>query len=240
MGDEVVYYRRPTLTRDGDPAENPGWITWADSLSGTKRRDYETRGWTLLSKYGKINSLSHERSLEERILEGEVMTPRQYSAEYIWGPILRHPDGPAEFPVDQILTLRWFEPRNCPIKDVDPAQLFPQLRGHRVKTFRCPQCIRTFPEFDGMGAAQPMANHLRIMHEWDMANILNYGKEIGINFAHMEAANNQPQEVTFGEVSPDDGLRCEECGELFSGQMAKARLTKHVKQAHPAFELEPA
>lgn len=241
LGDEVVYYRRPFLTRDGETAENAGWITWGDSLSGTKRRDYETRGFTLLTKYGKINSLPRERALEERIFEGEVMTPRQYSAEYIWGPILRHPDGPGEFPVDQILAMRWYEAKSCPIKGVNPAELFPQLRGHKVKHFGCPQCARNFAEVDGKGASQPLANHLRIMHEWDMANILNYGREIGINFAHMEASGTTVTEIDFGAAPEgEDALRCEDCGELFSGKMAAARLAKHAKQAHPAFAMEPA
>ncbi len=236
----MVYYRRPFLTRDGDPAENAGWITWGDSLSGTKRRDYETRGFTLLTKYGKINSLAREKSLENRILEGEAMTPRQYQADYIWGPILRHPDGPAEFPVDQIMALRWFEPNNCPIKDVNPAELFPQLRGHKVKLYRCPQCNRSFPEVDGSGASMPLANHLRIMHDWDMTNILNYGERIGINFAHMEASGNKPQEMTFGEAEAVDSLSCPDCEEKFGGKMAKAHLAMHQKREHPAFEMEPA
>lgn len=198
-GDEIIYYRRPRFTRDGEPAENAGWITWADSLSGTKRRDYETRGWVALTQYGKINSQQRENALANRIENGEQMTPRQYSAEYIWGAILRHPDGPAEFPLDQILALRWYEARNCPIKDVEPAQLFPQLKGHRIKHYPCPQCNRSFAEVDGSGAAKSFANHLRIMHDWDMANILNYGKEVGIDFAKVDFGSTGVVEMTFGE-----------------------------------------
>jgi hypothetical protein len=202
MGDEVIYYRRPFRTRDGDAATNAGWITWADSLSGTKRRDYETRGFTALTQFGKINSAQNENALAHRIENGEQMTPRQYSAEYIWGPILRHPEGPAQFPLEQILEMRWYEPRTCPIKDVNPAELFPQLRGHKVKNFPCPQCNRNFPAVDGAGAAKPFANHLRIMHDWDMTNILNYGNVIGIDFAAVEFATGTSDEITFGEDEP--------------------------------------
>jgi hypothetical protein len=202
LGDEVLYYRRPMLTREGTPASNAGWITWGDSLSGTKRRDYETRGFTALTRYGKINSGQREDALARRIADGAQMTPRQYDAEYIWGPILRHPDGPAEFPLEQILEMRWYEKNHCPIKDVEPADLFPQLRGHKVKHYPCPQCNRNFAEVDGIGANRPLANHLRIMHEWDMANILNYGKAIGIDFASVEFGNSGPTEMTFGEDEP--------------------------------------
>jgi hypothetical protein len=238
MGDEVVYARRPFLTRDGEKAANAGWITWIDTLSGTKLHDYQTRGFTVLNKYGKINSVQRERALENRLLEGEVMTPRQYDAEYIWGPILRHKDGPAEFPLEQILEMRWYEARNCPIKDMEPARLFPQLRGHKVKHYQCPQCSRYFAEVDGVGATRPLANHLRIMHEWDMANILNYGKAIGIDFAAVEFGTGGPTELTFGDEDEPLGEVCDDCGETFFGKTGKARLAKHVKETHPAFELE--
>ena len=190
------------MTREGEPAENAGWITWGDSLSGTKARDYRTRGFTPLDKYGKINSLPRENALTDRIANGEQMTPRQYDAEYIWGPILRHPDGPGEFPLDQILSMRWYEARNCPIKEVAPADLFPQLRGHKIKHYPCPQCNRSFAEVDGSGAAKSFANHLRIMHDWDMANILNYGKEVGIDFAKVDFGTSGVVEMDFGEPAP--------------------------------------
>lgn len=198
LGDEVIYYRRPFKTRDGEPAENAGWITWADSLSGTKLRDYEVRGFTPLRQYGFVNNEDRLNDMIKRAHQ-ERWTPRQFQAELIWGQILRHPDGPAEFPLEQIMTLRWYEPDNCPIRGVDPVELFPQLRGHKVKKYGCPQCRRTFAEVDGRGAGQPFANHLRIMHEYDMQNILTYGTKIGLDFTGVEYGGEQYEEITFGD-----------------------------------------
>lgn len=227
LGDEVIYFRRPFLTRDGEPAENAGWITWADSLSGTKLRDYEVRGFTPLRKYGQFNKEARlNRTIEKA--QDENWTPRQFQSEWLWGAILRHPDGPAEFPLEQILALRWYERENCPLRDVDPVKLFPQLNGHRIKKHRCPQCRRTFAEVDGKGAGEPFANHLRIMHDYDMTNILAYGEKIGLDFTGIEYGGDEAEELVFGEPAAEE-LVCEECGQTFSGRMAEARLAKHVK-----------
>jgi hypothetical protein len=202
MGDEVIYYRRPFKTRDGEPAENAGWIVFADSLSGTKLRDYEVRGFTPLRSYGRLNDEERLNDVIKRS-KRERWTPRQFDAEWQWGQILRSPGGPEEFPLDQIMTLRWFDPQQCPIKDIDPVDLFPQLRGHRVKKYRCPQCPRSFYEVDGAGAAEPFANHLRIQHDYDMQNILVYGDKIGLNFTAVQYGGEQSEEITFGEVEPE-------------------------------------
>jgi hypothetical protein len=240
LGDSVIYYRRPFLTRDGDAAENAGWITWADSLSGTKLRDYEYRGFTPLRKYGAMNN---EDRLNVILARGkrEGWTKRQFDNEWLWGGILRHPDGPAEFPLDQIMAFRWYDPQHCPLRDVNPVELFPQLRGHKVKIHRCPQCPRTFAAVDGYGAAEPFANHLRIMHEYDMVNILNFGQRIGIDFTGVHyGPTGEAKELTFGEAEDvEDALTCGECGAEFKGKMAAARLAKHAKE-HPVFEMETA
>ena len=41
--ERVIYYRKPN-----------GWITWADSESGTKLRDFSIRGFQPLFNYGAI------------------------------------------------------------------------------------------------------------------------------------------------------------------------------------------
>ena len=43
--ERVIYYRKPN-----------GWITWADSESGTKMRDFAIRGFSPMLKYGAITS----------------------------------------------------------------------------------------------------------------------------------------------------------------------------------------
>ncbi len=236
LGDAVYYARRPFFTRDGDEANNAGWITWVDTLSGTKTRDYEYRGFSILRKYGPLND---EDRLNEALKQGsrEGWTKRQFDNEWIWGRILRHPDGPAEFPLDQIMTFRWYDPQHIPLRERKPVELFPQLRGHKVKIHRCPQCSRTFAEVDGFGAAEGFANHLRIMHEYDMINILNFGTRIGIDFTGVQYGTVEARELSFGEEEESPSLKCEECGKEFTGKMASAHLATHLK-THPVFELE--
>lgn len=171
LGDQVIYYRRPEFDRDGNRAENAGWITWGDSTSGTKLRDFQVRGMTPLFKYGVINSKANQKYAEEHDISPD---------KSVWVPILRHPDGPAEFPIDQVLTLRWYRPENCPV----PGTVFPQLSGVKVKEYRCPECKR--PPFvdnhDGVGAVYGLATHLRIMHGWDRVALMAYGDRIGVDF----------------------------------------------------------
>lgn len=231
LADEVIYYRKPRRTRDGEPANQAGWITWGDSFSGTKMRDFGVRGFSPLREYGKINDEDRRQELQARSRR-EHWTPAQFQNEWLWGLILRHPDGPAEFPMDQITTLRWFEPRNCPVKDIAPKDLFPQLRGHTVRTRRCPHCRRSFVEVDGKGVATSLGNHLRIEHTYDMANILAYGDKIGIDFTGVEFTEGEDvEEYSFGEEEPEAVAdnACPECGAVFEGQMAAARLAKHIK-----------
>lgn len=221
--------------RDGQPANKAGWITWGDSVSGTKQRDYRIRGFTPLSQYGSLNNEQRRLALIAQAQE-EGWTPQRFQAEWIWGPILRSAGGPEEFPLDQVVALRWFDSRHCPIKDISPRDLFPQLTGKAIRNRRCPQCNRNYPEVDGRGVAQPMANHLRIEHDFDMQNILAYGERAGIDFTAVEFdLTAETEEFDFG-ASEEATLTCDECGEEFSGRMAAAHLAKHVKthEAVPA------
>ena len=138
-GDEhVIYWRKPN-----------GWITWADTESGTKMRDYSRRGFEPLWKYGNFN------------VDGYPGSPVQ-----IWERILSHPDGPAEFPVEQVVSLRWYN--QPPV----PGVRFPQLTGLKIKEYRCPECDRApFVHVVSMpkmpSGIMGLGNHLRIHHDWD-------------------------------------------------------------------------
>jgi hypothetical protein len=172
LGDQVIYYRRP------NEGENAGWITWGDSASGTKLRDFGVRGFQPLYKYGVINSKKNQQYAEEHGISPD---------KSVWIPILTHPDGPAEFPLEQIMTLRWYRPENCPIEGV----VWPQLTGVKIKEYRCPECKR--PPFinnaDGVGAVYGLGNHLRIMHGWDRVALMAYGDRIGIDFNAVDVMN---------------------------------------------------
>ena len=228
QGDEVIYYKKPRLTQDGEPANQAGWITWGDSFSGTKARDYGIRGFTPLREFGKINDEDRRQDLL-RQAKKEHWRPLQFQAEWLWGLILRHPNGPAQFPLDQITTLRWYDRRYCPVKDISPKELFPQLRGHDIKNRKCPHCQRTFAEVDGRGAATPLGNHLRIVHDYDMQNVLAYGDKIGVDFTGVEFVEGDDlEEFDFG-ADDEAALVCDECGHEESGKMAAARMTRHLK-----------
>ena len=219
-GDQVIYYRRP---RKGNQA---GWIIWGDSLSGSKLRDFLRRGFEPLMKYGAINSVGRNRKLF-----GDSTNPVEEGYrrdQYVWEGILSHPDGPAEFPVEQIVTYRWYRPEQCPIPDV----VFPQLKGLKVKEYNCPErCGRQpFVDVDGVGGVGALRQHLRIIHDWDQANLQSYGERVGIDFNRLDVLAMPVNEYT----TPEPGFRCEECGAEFSKKIA---LAGH-RRSHPVVEVE--
>ena len=171
MGDQVIYYRRPK----GPDKEDSGWIVTADSISGTKLRDYAIRGFEPLMKYGHINR-------SDNVTQGRLAS----NPNEKWRQILEHPDGPSEFPLEQVLTFRWYRPDQCPV----PETVFPQLEGIKVREYRCPECRRApFVDIDGVGGVTSLANHLRIMHEWDRASLMAYGDRVGIDFNKADTGN---------------------------------------------------
>lgn len=183
-GDHIIYYRRPLKARNGMPLVHAGWITWGDSLSGTKHRDMTVRGFEPLHQYTRINTQSRDKRMYEPGDEAAISRSR-----YIWESILSHPDGPAEFPVEQIVTYRWYRPEECPVEGVT----FPQLVGMKLRELTCPErCGRLpFVELEGTGGVTALRKHLRIMHGWDQANLMAYGERVGIDFnkADVEAMN---------------------------------------------------
>jgi hypothetical protein len=159
----AVYYRMPS-----------GEITWGgydDAL-----QHFTERGFQAMPKYGRISALLKDA-------EGkDYPDPAK-----VWGPILRHQDGPSEFTVSQIVTLRWYKDEDCPV----PGTKFPQLRGIKVKEYPCPQCQR--PPFIsaededgnaviGSDGVTGLGNHLQIIHGWDRTDLTSYGERADIDF----------------------------------------------------------
>ncbi len=224
-GDQVIYYRRP---RRG---EDPGWIMFSDSLSGTKLRDMVRRGFEPLMQYGVINSADRDRRFfgDQSYPREEGMTKERY----VWEGILSHPDGPAEFPVEQLAAFRWYRPERCPVPDA----YFPQLVGKQIKEYTCPErCGRPpFVSIEGYGGVGTLRTHLRVMHGWDQANLQAYGARVGIDFNQADVNAMAVKDVTYGEQQVET-IACDRCGEEFTGRTAKARLTKHQKN-HPVAEI---
>ncbi len=204
--ERVIYYRKPD-----------GWITWADSESGTKLRDFAIRGFQPLFKYGAITGY----------MDKEQKVPDPGS---VWGPILRHPDGPAEFPVEQIVALRWhIDP---PIEGVK----FPQLMGKEKKIiqYQCPECSRApFVELKVgdevvLSAIKALGNHLTIMHKWDRLALLRWGDRVEIDFDAVDARQVLPYEYEEKEELEDavvetktaEVVSCQSCGEKITGKLA--------------------
>lgn len=225
-GDQIIYYRRPRKGQD------PGWIVYGDSLSGTKLRDKVRLGFEPLMQFGLINAPDRDVSMY-----GDKSHPRDEAMNkerYIWEGILTHPDGPAEFPVEQVVAFRWYRPENCPVPDV----YFPQLVGKQITEYTCPErCGRPpFVAVGGVGGVGSLRSHLRIMHGWDQNNLQAYGERVGIDFNKSDVNDVLVQSVGYAEQVIET-LICERCGMEFSGRMAKARLAKHEKN-HPVAIIE--
>ncbi len=159
----AVYYRKPN-----------GWIDWGGYDDAIKH--FTDRGFQAMTKYGRISALLKDA-------EGKDY-PDPAS---VWGPILRHPEGPAEFPIDQIITLRWYRDEDNPV----PGTRFPQLRGVKVTEYPCPQCKRapfiSATDADGQSVIDAdgvtgLGNHLHIVHGWDRLSLTSYGERSGIDF----------------------------------------------------------
>lgn len=217
-GDQIIYYRKPNR------GEEAGWITWGDSVSGSKLRDMIRRGFTPLMQYGVINSI-------------ENMARARSDGERIWGPILRHPEGPSEFPIEQVLTYRWYRPEECPVVEA----VFPQLSGMRVKEYRCPECRHAAPYVDTGHASgvRGLATHLRVTHGWDRVSLMAYGERIGVDFNQAWQVMGV-EEYVVGEresvTAAAAAFICDECGRGFAKKIALAgHMRSHPK---PLVEIE--
>lgn len=186
-----MYYRKP----DGE-------ITWGGYDDALKH--FTERGFQVLLKYGRISALLKDS-------EGaDYPDPAK-----VWGPILRHPEGPAEFSVSQIVELRWYKDEDCPV----PGTRFPQLQGIKVKEHPCPQCNRapfvsaedehgeSVTSSDGVTG---LGNHLQIMHSWDRTDLTSYGERADIDFNRVGNAT-KVREFAFDEpeATPEEEAQAE-------------------------------
>jgi hypothetical protein len=182
--DEVVgYYRLPDGYRDGAASR---WITFADTQPG-KRLPYMERGWTPLPQYGRVWGKDPDGNS---------------SKEYVWLPILSTAQGRAEFPASQVLTYGWYRPERLPAPLRGRALDFPQLEkaiadGLEVHEYECPECTgqRFFTPW-------ALASHLRNHHDYDRAEIIALGKEVGVDFAKtLKRLINPMRSVTLEDVT---------------------------------------
>lgn len=184
------YFRKPN-----------GWITVSQYKGGASLDVFLDRGFDPLRKYGDVTQFN---GLDA---DGEPIP------DSIWGPILRHPEGPAEFPIEQIITARWYNPETCPEK-----VNWKQLKGVAIQQYQCPECSRApfvSAKKDGEvlsnvgDGVAGLAKELTVGHSWDRLSLMEYGKRMGIDFnavggpmevieyAYEEESQEEPEETPF-------------------------------------------
>jgi len=217
-----MYYQRPVTGSRGETLQNPGWIV-VGGVKGGKRDRYEDwKGFKPLKQFGEI--------------------PDNHTNP--WEFILTQPGGPESFPVDQLLTLRWYDPTVIPTdcvwegKDEEacPYMLklkregvqFPQLGGHEVVERQCPECERaSFATIDGVGGIGPLARHLTIMHDWTPERLKKYGDAMNIDFEAVYSRKTQEKIFNFGARAD---FSCDECD--WKADEAKDASPKNQLQGH--------
>lgn len=158
VSERAMYYRKPPTGNEA------GWIV----IHGTnpeRQAGLFQKGFVPLQQYGFVDPQSVKGP------DGEIHPDPSYRS---WSKLLLAPGGPAELPVDQVVSYRWYDPNVCPV----PGVRFPQLEGVRITKFWCPECENTYYH-----KATHLGRHLRVNHHYDRAEIAAYGAEVGISFA---------------------------------------------------------
>lgn len=178
----VIYYRKPDYLKNGEPNVEAGWITRADSQQMKQATFVLNKGWTPLPQYGRVEDSNDP-----------------------WAPILATAAGRQEFPLEQILTYRWYDARKLRQQwpsmppGVRPEQLFPQLRGRELQLYPCPECFN-----QDFLVPSALAHHLRIHHAYDRTEIIALGKDMGIDFSR-EFRARKLDSITFDDAAPEAG-----------------------------------
>lgn len=179
-----------------------GWIVW-NGTQASLQMNMLRKGCVPLSQFGRI----------------------KFSEDH-WGPILRHPDGPKEFPVEQILAFRWYRKDMLPdLRPIvqqgrdfvrenvpQPRVVFPQLKGMKITEFPCPENCK-INTMQGQSVDKfyhspiDLGNHLRVMHGYDRAEIIKYGEAMGIDFSKVPGGKTLVQhDFTADEVLEPEPL----------------------------------
>ena len=215
--DRAMYYRRP------DKGQHKRWIV-IDSR--TMLESFQMRGFVPLFDYGYIPYNDPDMVDDKGGHTVPLSSP--------WKPILQHPKGPSEFPVEQVISSRWYIPEECPW----PAAKFPQLSGNKVTHYPCPECDRfPFQAVNDIGGIQHLSTHLRLSHDWDRISIMKYGERMGIDFDVVYGDLKQTYDFTGGETA-EDVATCDDCEYVTApGKSAAKALRMHKMSAHKPLEV---
>ena len=194
--ERVIYYRSPERLPDGRKYDQAGWIGWGDTQQSAQLAKLQ-RGWIPLPKFGYIQG---KRRDDDPDTAFETYGP--------WGIILSHPDGPAEFPKEQIITYRWYEADNLrmslngnippTLKVKNGLVQWPQLRGMEIVDYDCPEChnVKRHKPVD-------LAYHMRLAHGYDRQDIVVLGGEMGIDFSKELVAGGRVRNTFAFEDEPE-------------------------------------
>ena len=164
--ERVTYYARPADWR------NPLWVV-TNQTQPMIRFTLMEQGFKPLMQYGNTPP--------------DVQGAARYgcaphNSRELWTPILAHPKGPAEFPADQVMLMRWYRPEGLPGAMRGKRIRFPQFeawvrKNGSFKEYRCPDC-------NDITFFRPahLARHLHNSHGYDQAAIIALGTASGINF----------------------------------------------------------
>lgn len=149
---ELMYYRKPrTLPDSESPLREAGWIDIGEANDKEMVRMMRNKGYTPLHKYGRFNHAERGFSVVQN--------------KYL--KILTHPSGtgPSEFPLSQIVELRWH---------VTPPYglnvTFPQLQNADIQHEQCAICRKGFWALSEDEVKLQLHNHQRVQHRDESQN----------------------------------------------------------------------
>ena len=168
--DTACYYRNPLGFRDGTESL---WISYGSADAQFMLRRIRDMGYQALTQYGNCPGFGPPNKLGHRDRIGSE----------IWTPILTHPQGPGEFPADQVKVYRWHRPNGLPGSLKGAKISFPRLveavKRHEttVQEIGCPDCTRiTFWE------PWMLARHLQVSHNYSPSMVFEIGDQMGVDF----------------------------------------------------------
>lgn len=172
ISERCMYYRKPPSGTEA------GWIV-VNGTNPERQQGLFQKGFVPLHQYHFVSPQDVDHPDE---------------SYRTWSQILLSPGGPAEFPVDQLIAYRWYDPNVCPV----PSARFPQLVGAKITRVWCEECTTVYYH-----RPTHLARHLRAVHGYDRADVRAYGEQYGIVFAReLDGASRSIEAVSY-ELPPE-------------------------------------
>lgn len=152
VSERCMYYRKPPRGIEA------GWIV-VNGTNPERQAGLFMKGFVPLQEYGFVSPQDVDHP------DPSYRT---------WAQILTAPGGPDEFPVEQLIAYRWYDPAICPV----PSARFTQLVDVKIVRIWCEECTTVYYH-----KPTHLARHLRTIHSYDRADVRAYGEQYGINFA---------------------------------------------------------